>query len=108
MKTGPWIRTGRQPATGLTPCSFWSFCISAACFCLSFAYFLRTFCSSGWNSCILRIERTWPTNGLYRMARRVKTRKMTLSAHAMPPFNPSPGSRKLNTSCQILRIQETG
>jgi len=64
MNTGTCTRTGRQPPSGLTPCSFWSRCISSVCFCLSFAYFFRSLAISGWNSCILRIERTWYTNGL--------------------------------------------
>ena len=96
MNTGSWTSTGRQPAMGLTPCSFCSRCISAACFCLSFAYFFRTFCSSGWNSCIFRIERTCVTNGLYRTARSVQMRKTTDSAQLMPPAKPPSPMRKLN------------
>ena len=64
MNTGTCTSTGRQPASGLTPWSFCRRCISSACFCRSFAYFLRSLAISGWNSCILRMERTWLTNGL--------------------------------------------
>ena len=108
MNTGSCTRTGRQPATGLTPCSFCSRCISAACFCLSLAYFLRSFAISGWNSCIFRIDRTCETNGLYRNARSVKTRNTTASAQAMPPPDPLSPKRALNALCHTQRMNETG
>ena len=105
MKTGSCTSRGRQPPRGLTPCSFWSFCISSASFCRSFLYFSCSFLICGWNSCIFRIERTWLMKGLISSARRVKTRKMTESAQPRPLAGPR---TKLNTSCQNHMIPDTG
>ena len=58
MNTGTCTSTGRQPPSGLTPCWLCSFCVSAASFCRSLPYFALSFCTSGANSCILRMERT--------------------------------------------------
>ena len=89
MNTGICTSTGRQPPSGLTPCSVCSFCISIAIFWRSSPYFFLSFWISGANSCILRIERTWLMNGLNRNARRVNTRNTTASAQAKPLFGPS-------------------
>ncbi len=45
MKTGIWASIGRQPRSGLNPCSFCSFCISSVIFTRSLAYFFRIACS---------------------------------------------------------------
>ena len=66
----------------MNPCSRCSFCISSAMRWRSLPYF---FCSAliwGCSSCICRVVRICRTNGLYRIARSVKTRNITDSAHA--------------------------
>ena len=107
MNTGIWIRIGRQPPSGLTPCCDCSFCISCAMRCLSLPYFFFSFWISGANSCILRMERTWLTNGLNKIARSVNTRNITASAHAMPLSGPRNGIAP-NTVCQNPRIMTPG
>ena len=105
MNTGTCTSTGRHPASGLKPCSLWSFCISMASFCRSSPCFSCSSRTSGAIFCIFFIDRTWVTNGLKSSARRVKTRKITDSAQA----NPLAGSRKEpKTLCQTQRIADTG
>ena len=89
MNTGICSSIGRQPPSGLKPCSRWSFCISCAWRCRSFAYFFWSFLISGANSCIFRIERTCFTNGLNMIARSVKTRNMMPSTQEMPLDSPN-------------------
>ncbi len=105
MNTGICTSIGRQPPSGLTPCSDWIFCISIASFWRSLPYFSRNFCICGANSCILRIDRTELMAGFSRMIRRVKTRNTTESAHAIPlsglMMNPK-------TLCQNHMMADTG
>lgn len=89
MNTGICTSTGRQPPSGLKPCWVCSFCISAAIFWRSLPYLSFSFWISGPNSCILRIERTWLTNGLNSSIRRVNTRNTTASAQPTPLPGPS-------------------
>src|ERR1039457_4661679 len=39
---GIWMRLGRQPPKGDTPCALYRFMVSTRSFCLSFSYFLRS------------------------------------------------------------------
>ena len=64
MKTGICSSIGRQPRSGLNPCSFCSFCISSVILTRSLAYFLRIAWSSGLISCIFFVVRICFTKGL--------------------------------------------
>ena len=89
----------------MNPCSVCSFCISSAIRWRSLPYF---FCSAliwGCSSCIWRVVRICRTNGLYRIARSVKTRNITDSPHAKKFDGPS---RKPNSLYQTHMIADTG
>ena len=53
-KIGIWISSGRQPASGLTPCSLNSGICSWLCFCRSSGYFFFSSAILGCSSCISR------------------------------------------------------
>ena len=105
MNTGICRSIGRQLPSGLTPCSRWSFCISCAWRCRSFAYFFWTFFISGAKSCIFFIDRTWFTNGLNMMPRTVNVRKMMPRIQEMAEASPN---AKPKTLCQHHKMKDTG
>src|SRR5215213_5528365 len=102
-KTGICGRIGRQPASGLTPRSFWSAIIAWLMPWRSLPYCLRSLAISGWSSCMARCDLTCLTNSGNRISRTVTTRNMIDSAQVMPQA----GSRNVeNTECHVFITQE--
>ena len=91
----------------MNPCSFCSFCISSAIRCRSLPYFFCSALICGCSSCIWRVVRIWRTKGLYKIARRVKTRNITDSVHVKKLAGPRPGTAE-NALYQSHMIAETG
>jgi hypothetical protein len=105
MKTGAWINAGRQDARGLTPASLFSFIISSDNRCLSSLYFSRSCFIRGWIACILSCDSICFMNGLNRIARSVKIRKITLSTQVIAWSGPRTAPKIL---CQTHMIPDTG
>ncbi len=84
-KSGNWSTTGKQPISGLTPASWYSFIVSALSFSLSPLYFLRISLIFGVNAVIARCVCICLTNS-GSMSNRIATTRMAIESTQVTPL----------------------